>query len=388
MDWAARSKALLSPFVARRADGRDAALDAFKGIAIIGMMLVNHQPPTDHVYAPFVHALWNGWTFADTIFPAFLFAVGMSIVFALGDANGRPVPRAGVHRRIARRALLLVLISLLLVNFPYYQFDKPGLAGVLSQIAWCYLVAALLYLHTRSRTQAIVLVALLLANWAWLTLVDVPGVGRGVLTPDGASARYLDRLLFGPLAQGFETGENSPYGVLMHVSSISSTLLGLLAGRWMRTARSLGSRLAGLLVGGAALIALAALWSAALPINKLLWTSSFVLFMGGLALIVIAALYALIDILHAGAITVPLQIAGVNALFFYVFAQSVQRILVYGRFTDESGSKVRFRHYIYENWFVPIDGGKLGAMLYTLCFLALCYAVVAWLYRRRLLIKL
>jgi predicted acyltransferase len=389
MGLAGRFKSMMGLFVSRLGNVRDAALDAFKGVAIIGMIMVNH-PPAEHIYAPFRHALWHGWTFADTIFPGFLLAVGISIVLALTGPSGQPLPATrAVHLRIVRRTLFLVVISFLLVNFPYFEFDKPQLAGTLSEIAFCYFIGALLYLHTRWRTQALVLVLVLLANWAWLTVVEVPGVGRGSLTPDAASARYLDQLLLGRYARGFETGENAPYGVLVHVSMLGSTLVGMLAGQWLRIfSRLAGQKRKGLFAGGGMLVVLGLAWDLLLPINKQLWTGSFVFFMGGLALMALAALYWLIEVARAGWLTVPLQIAGINALFFYVFAQCLQRVLVYGRLADATGSTVRLRHYIYQTYFAPWDAGKPGVLLYTLLFLLVCYAVVYFLYRRRIVVKL
>ena len=381
--------ALVSMFVSRSLAGRDVALDALRGLAIIGMIIVNHQPPTGTMYSPFVHVAWHGWTLADTIFPAFLFTVGVSIVFALphaADATS-PIGRV-VYAKILRRWLLLVLISMALVNFPYYELGKLRVSGVLAQVAWCYLIVSLMHLHLRWRGMLAALLVISLSSWALLAWVIVPGFGAGQLTPEGNASRYIDHLLLGRHAEMFEFGEKGGYGLLVIYSSISSTLSGVLAAHWLRSSHPHADKINGLFGIGVALELLAFAWNAWLPINKLLWTSSFVALTTGVSLQVLAMLYWLKPLRSFETWVRPLQIAGVNALFFYVFAQSLQRVLVVGRVRGDDGVPVRFRMLIYDHLFAPWVNGKLGAMLYTLSFLSICFAVIYVMYRKRIFIKL
>ncbi len=390
MGVAQAARWILSSFVSRSLGDRDLALDAFRGLAIIGMILVNHPPPNEKMYAPFVHAAWHGWTMADTIFPAFLFAVGISIAFALPSGTGRGMPPCSpaVYLKIARRSLLLIAISVALVNFPYYELAKLKIAGVLAQIGWCYLFASLLHLHARWPAVLATIVAIWLGNWALLALLDVPGFGAGHLTPEGNASRYLDQLVFGPHAHMFDFGEKGPYGLLVIVSSISTTCIGVLAGHWLRAASGPAEKINGAFASGLGLCILANIWDAVLPINKLMWTSSFAALTAGISLQVLALFYWLIEVRQYRSWSLPLQVAGVNALVFYVFAQSFQRLLVYGRIRGEDGVPLRFRDLLFEQVFAPWVSGKFGALIYTLAFMAICFGVIVLLYRKRIYVKL
>jgi predicted acyltransferase len=381
---------LASIFISRSIEGREYALDALRGLAIIGMIIVNHQPPKGTMYAPFVHAEWHGWTLADTIFPAFLFTVGVSIVLALPNAVDRAAsaPEGTVYARIVRRWLLLVVISMVLVNFPYFELNQLRVSGVLAQVGWCYLVVSLMHLHLGWRGMLAAFVLISLSSWGALAWIDVPGFGAGQLTPDGNASRYLDHLILGRHAQMFEFGEKGGYGLLVIYSSISSTITGVLAGHWLRSAHPQSEKIAGLFAAGFALDLVACAWDTFLPINKLLWTSSFVFMTTGTALQVLGLLYWCDRLRDFKRWARPLQIAGVNALFFYVFAQSFQRLLVFGRIRGEEGVPVRLRMLIYDHVFAPWVGGKLGALLYTLAFMSVCFAVIYVLFRKKIFIKL
>jgi predicted acyltransferase len=227
-----------------------------------------------------------------------------------------------------------------------------------------------------------------LSSWGVLAGLDVPGFGAGELTPEGNASRYLDHLILGRHAQMFEFGEKGGYGLLVIYSSISSTIAGVLAGHWLRTSQPLSEKIAGLLAVGFALETLGYVWDAWLPINKLLWTSSFVVMTTGMALQMLGLLQWCVRMRDFEHWLRPLQIAGVNALFFYVFAQSLQRVLVFGRVRGEDGLPVRLRVLIYDHFFAPWVSGKLGALLYTLVFMAICFGVIYVLYRKKIFIKL
>ena len=379
----------LSQFVSRSLDHRAYPLDALRGLAIVGMVLVNGAPPTDSIYAPLVHAMWHGWTLADTVFPMFLFVVGVSIAFAVKRPVDREgAPPAGVHWKIARRALLLFAIGVVLVNFPYYEPYKLQLTGVLAHIAVCYLVVALLHLHTGWRTQLALIPAVWLIHWAVLTFLKVPGFGAGELTPLGNAARFVDQMLLGPHSHSFYAGETETSGVLAIFSSVSSTLIGLLAGRYLRSARDLPTRISGMFAAGFLLFMLGNAWNWILPVNKQLWTGSYVALTSGLSLGLLATAYWLMEMYGRKAWAKPLQIAGVNALAFYVLAAVVQRLLVYGRISGSDGLPVQLRQAIYEQLVAPWIPGKPGALVFAFAILLLCFAIAALLYREKIFFKL
>jgi predicted acyltransferase len=384
-----------SAFVSRDLARRDIALDAFRGLMILGMILVNHPPPTGALYAPLMHAAWNGWTLADTIFPGFLFAVGVAVSLAIQpDASRRsPSARLGGLGRVVRRFLLLMALNLVLINFPYYFGVQLRLNGTLALIAWCYLAAASLHILAGVRTQVVAIVLLLAVQWALLAWLPLPGAAVGTMTPDVNAARHLDALVFshalGPAwtGQGAETIALPSFGVPA-LGAIASTLIGMLAGRWMRRAAGISDGLCGLFVVSFAFLAAAMAWSEVLPVNKTLWTGSYVLLMGGIAMQLYATGVWLVREVGARAWAVPLQVAGANALFFYVLAQAVQRILVYGRIRGADGSATSLRQVVFDAYASTGLTGQFGSLVYSLMFLLACYAVVWMLFRRRIFLRL
>ncbi len=378
--------AIVGFFASRRLGSRDASVDALRGLAILIMILVNHSPPTDDRYGFLQHAPWTGWTVADTVFPVFLFLVGVSIAYS--SANRSSVSQSPPWGRIIRRTLILFAISLFLVNFPYYELDKLVVYGTLTRIAYCYFFAVTLYYLCGWRLQLMVAAGILLIQWLILTRMEVPGIGAGVLTIDGNASVYIDRLAFGSFADALHLNGPITQGLLPGASAVATTILGTLAGRWLgHTAQNAGRDYQLLAVGAAAFSA-GSLIGHFYPVSKPLWTGSYVIVMAGLALFLIGALNLLSR--HRGfrQLLVPLQIAGVNALFIYVFAQLFQRLLVYGRLVQADGTTIRFRYYIYEQWFEPLANGKPGALIYALVFLSICYAATYFLYRRRIFVKL
>jgi predicted acyltransferase len=380
----------LSQFVARSLEGRNYPLDTLRGLAIVGMILVNSAPPTDLIYPPLVHASWNGWTLADTVFPLFLFVVGVSIAFAVQRPDAtNAVRRREIYWKIGRRAVLLFAIDLGLVNFPYYELNKLQLTGVLTHIAVCYVIVALLHLHTNWRLQLALIPTICLAHWALLEYLQVPGFGAGDLTPEGNASRFVDQVLLGPHTHSFYSGQIETSGVLEIFSSVSTVLIGLLAGRWIASESTSPKRIAAMFATGFTLFVIGNVWNVILPINKALWTASYVCLTGGISLQLLAMAGWILD--HYAAVrpwAKPLQMAGVNALAFFVSAGVLQRVLVYGRVSTEGHERVMLRKMIYEEAVAPWMPGKFGALIFTVLFLLLCFAFVAFLYRKKVFIKL
>lgn len=373
-------------FLSRSLAGRDAALDVFRGLAVAGMILVNNSGPGRPVYAPLEHAPWHGWTLADLVYPGFLFIVGVSIVLSLSHSTG-PGEIGPVYGKIFRRAILLFAVGLMLVGFPYYELDKWPLTGVLQSIAACYLVASLLFLHTTWRVQVLLVALLCIGYWLMLALVPAPGFAPGTLTREGNLAGYLDRRLLGAYMLSWDD-YNDPSGLLATLSGVATVIIGMLAGHWLRSARPLGVRMRGLLAAGAGLTLLGLIWDAVLPINKNLWTGSFVAFSAGIALLTLALLYELIHRRGLSRWFKPLEIFGVNAILLYAGAYLLQRLLFLVRIDDGHGTRVRLRHLIFERVIDPVASGALGTLLYCLLFLLACLLVLGVFYRYRLFVKL
>ncbi|MCX8004027.1 MAG: hypothetical protein N2688_03575 [Burkholderiaceae bacterium] len=347
------------------------------------MLLVNHPPPGAAVAPGFVHAPWHGWTLADTIFPGFLFAVGIAVHLSLSRLG--PQRRAWAVRRVLVRFALLMALNFLLVNFPYYEAHKLLFSGTLALIAWCYALAALLYLFTGWRVQLAVAAASLALQSALLALLPVPGHGAGVLTPEGNAARFVDQWLLGWM--GPRPWPEVDLVVLPTVGSLSTTLLGVVAGQWLFGSHDRAWVLRGSLGAGVVAVLAGLLWSQVLPINKPLWTGSYVLLMAGISLLALTAFRWVIEVRGWEHWAEPLRIAGVNALFLYVFAQALQRLLVYGRVHTDGGSQ-RLRQFVYERFFLAQFPPEVAVVLYATAFLGLCFGAAWILYRYRLFLKI
>src|SRR5579863_8249908 len=277
-----------------RAD-RIQSVDVFRGLTIALMILVNNNGDFRAAYWPLLHSQWNGWTPTDLVFPFFVFIVGVSMVYSFRSRLARGDSRGSIFMHAVRRAVILFAIGVLVINsFPdHYQFDHIRIYGVLQRIAMCYLIAAVFVLWTGTRGQIVGIAACLIGYWILMRYVPVPGFGvpgRDIplLDPDRNLVAWLDRKL---LAGHLYEGTRDPEGMLSTIPAVATCLLGLLTGDWLRSARTAQQKVLGMLVSGLVGAAVGAFFNQWLPINKKLWTSSFVLFTGGLALICLALCY-------------------------------------------------------------------------------------------------
>jgi predicted acyltransferase len=270
---------VISDVIADAPQRRLDALDVFRGLTIAGMILVSTPGTWSAVYTPLDHAAWNGWTPTDLVFPFLLFAMGAAVPFAL--ARRRRVPQL-VRRHVIRRAAILFALGLLLnaiEGAPAIAWATFRIPGVLQRIALVYLAVAWLTERVSLRGQIAVAVSALVGYWAAMTLVPVPGVGAGVLTPAGNLASYVDRAILGGhmLNRVWD-----PEGLLSTVPAVVTALCGVFAGDWLKE-RGQRHRSGWLWAAGLALMLAGLAWGVWFPLNKNLWTSSFALFSAGLA---------------------------------------------------------------------------------------------------------
>ena len=339
------------------------SLDAFRGLTIAGMLVVN-SPGNNAAYAPLEHAQWHGCTPTDLVFPFFLFIVGAAAAFALArrkEAGEVPWPQ------MLRRAAALFGLGLFLCAIPDWHPETIRILGVLQRIALCYLAVSWIYLKTGPRGQA-ALAGALLAGYA-AALAWAP------LTPEASLPCRLDRLLLGRHA--YHQGLFDPEGVLSTLPAIATTLLGLLAGQWLRSARLAMTKVWGLALAGAAAAAAGAVWSLWLPLNKSLWTSSYVLYTGGLAAMTLAACYWVLDVRGWRAWAGPLEVLGVNAIAAYVLPILGLKFLVLTRVGGEQ-LRIRICDLMFGTWLSPMN----ASLAFALSYLAL-WTGVFWLFRRK-----
>ena len=292
------------------------SLDVFRGLTIALMIIVNSQA-TRSPYGILAHADWDGCTLADLVFPFFLFIVGISSVISL-KKQAQVKSKSSLYTGIVQRSLILFCVGVLLNAIPYH-FDIATIRifGILQRIALCYLICAIIYLNTTARTQMILFLAIIIGYWLLMTQIPVPGHGINQLTVEGNWATYVDQLLFSP-AHLYDKVYD-PEGGLSSIPSIATTLAGVLVGQLLLTSLSNERKCSIMGVAGCVFLVLGWLWGYSFPINKSLWTSSFVLWTGGYALITFALCFWIIDILGYTKWTLPLKIFGMNALFAFIF---------------------------------------------------------------------
>jgi predicted acyltransferase len=362
------------------ADRRILSIDVFRGLTVAGMVLVNNPGTWGAVYVPLRHADWHGWTPTDLIFPFFLFIVGVAIPLALGRrllGEGR----AGIVLRILRRAAIIFALGLVLHAVSNFDAATIRLPGVLQRIAACYLVAALLFVFTPWRTQAALAGGALLAYWALLTLVPVPGFGAGDLGKEGNLAAWLDRAVLGPhiwrLGRVYD-----PEGILSTLPAIATTLFGVLTGHFVKSAPSTGAAVKGLAWSGAAGIVIGLAWGQVFPINKALWTSSYAVFTAGAALLALAACAWMIEVKGWTWWTRPFVIFGVNALAVFFLSTLLAIILVRVHVVDGAGQTRVLQVVLYDRFFAPWLRPATASLAWALGNVLLWLLVMWTLYRK------
>jgi predicted acyltransferase len=382
------------------------ALDVFRGLTIAGMLLVNNPGNWGAIYPPLQHAPWHGWTLTDLIFPFFLFIVGITTHLSLRKREpNEMVPR------IIRRGLMIVLLGLILNAFPFYWWLQiPGnpdptlwqrivyrlehlrFAGVLQRIGIAYMAAALLTLRTSRRQQIAIIASILIGYWMLMTIVPVPGTGTiGALLinqPDKTLAAWIDRAVLGTNHIWAQSKTWDPEGPLSTIPAVATAMLGVFAGRWLtEKRRPLLERIVGLYGVGCLAIVGASLWSWLFPINKNLWTSTYVIFTAGFACVVLATCLWIIDVHQIHGWTKPFVIYGVNPLIAFVGTGMMARLIDSILKIELGGRKVSLHQASYQLWFEPYFPAKFASLLWALCFLTLWLGILAVLHRRNIIVK-
>jgi predicted acyltransferase len=352
------------------------SLDAFRGFAIAGMLLVNNPGTWDPAVVPrlLLHAEWNGCTFADLIFPFFLFAVGMSMPFsdAKRKENGVPVWKGILIA--ARRALLLYLLGAFLksasINAPVLHF------GILQRIGVLYFIVYLL-LPLKARWQATIGVSLLFVWWAILAFVHGPGVIPGSFDRDVNAAQYLDSFILVP--EDKET-------IISMIPGISTVLAGLLVGRFLMSHKEPKEIMRMLAAGAAAGIIIGLIWDVVVPLNKILWTASFMVYTAGWSCLVFLLFYWVIEVQKMLKLAFPLIIYGMNAITLYVFTGLFVRWVMLSWKVTYDGTTTSLTGYFYRT-FASFAGPTIGSLLYSTVIIVIGWLLCYWMFRRKLFLK-
>src|SRR6266550_816030 len=363
------------------------SLDVFRGLTVVGMVLVNNPGSWAHIYWPLEHAEWNGWTPTDLIFPFFLFIVGVAIPLAFGKRIERADSRRALFLKVLYRSAIIFLLGEFLAGFPYFHLSTIRIPGVLQRIAVCYFLASLIFLKTRPRTQAIIAVALLIIYWRVMKHFPAPGYYAGDWGKEGSLASYIDRRVFGPhiWKQGIVY---DPEGLLSTMGALATTLFGVLTGNYLRDkTRTPIERVAHLFIAGVCCVVAGWGWNAWFPVNKALWTSSYVFFTAGLALQFLALCYWLIDIKGFKRWTKPFVIFGVNAIVLFVGTGVMARLMGLIKVSRPDGTRQSLQGLIYNNAFASWLPPNLSSLAFAISFILLWLFFMWLLYRKNIIIK-
>ena len=417
------------------------SLDAFRGLTIAGMTLVNNPGTWSSIYGPLKHAEWHGVTPTDYIFPFFLFIVGVAIPISL-PRRVRDGISSQTYLGISARAAKIFLLGIVIYAIPFFDFaeadgpqwikllisigfsaalffyltDRKKMAGiiagvsviaiagiyaagigmvghdpatmripgVLQRIAVCYFVVSIIYLHTDWKHQAAVGAALLLIYWFIMTVITVPGCAVTSIDDKACNlAAYVDRLVLTENHLWSQAKVYDPEGLLSTVPAIVTTICGVLTGTWLRTDRSKFEKGGGLFFGGTILLSAGWSWSLLFALNKALWTSSYVLYTAGLALLTLGFCYWLIDVKGYHRWSKPLVIFGVNALALYAFSGIMSNLLGLIKLPGDLTLQDWLFGNLFLSWADPINASLAFAVSYVLLWLTIMWVF----YKKGIFIK-
>ena len=374
------------------------SLDAFRGFTIAAMLLVNNPGDWGHLYGPLEHAKWNGWSFTDWIFPFFVFISGLSMTISLGRRAALGDDKPALLLQTARRAAIIVAIGLALNLIPNFNLDTLRIPGVLQRLGLCTLLTAPIVLWWGWRGQALWALGLLAAYSLVQLCVPVPDANgiwhTGSLAPGEDVGAWLDRLLMdGHLWRTSKTWD--PEGLLSTVPAVASQLAGVLAGHLLAARRDAMEKTAWFMVSGLACLWIGELLGAWLmPINKSLWTPSYVFAMAGWASLLFGTFYWLLDAMpmpllraRLARLAHPSVVFGMNALFIFAFSGLVAKMLGFIKWLQADGTTLTLKGWLY----APIQGLALApvnaSLLFALSFVASMYLVAWVMWKKRWFVK-
>ena len=425
--------------------GRLISLDVFRGITIAGMTLVNNPGTWSTIYSPLKHAEWHGITPTDYIFPFFLFIVGAAIPIAFAKRL-KEGPSRDIYYKILSRGAKIFALGLVIYAIPFFRWGETDLSqfwkiliaigfsatlylylvdklsaaaialgitaaliivfylagthfvwmdlatvripGVLQRIAVCYVIASIIFLNTSWKQQVIIGVAILIAYWLLMTLIPVPGCAVTTIDDKACNlAAYLDRTILTSDHLWSAAKVFDPEGILSTLPSIVTTMCGALTGKWLIEDLDRVEKANGIFFAGTILTAAGWSWSLLFPLNKALWTSSFVLYTAGLALLTLGVCYWLIDVKRMSWWTKPFVIFGVNALALYVFSGILSNLLGAIAIVSADGTSISLQEWIYNTLFLSWADPINASLLYGLAYVGFWLLMMWVLYRKRIFIK-
>ncbi|MEY5041113.1 MAG: hypothetical protein RLZZ414_655 [Bacteroidota bacterium] len=394
------------------------SIDFLRGLTIFLMIVVNNPGSwgtwdsenavwVNHLFLPLSHAAWHGATSTDMIFPFFIFIMGCSIAFALGKKK-ETQPKNQLILTVIKRGALIFLLGFLKDNFPFVYFNIEGelllkefgayrIMGVLQRLGIVFMLTGSLFLLTNWKQQLYIAVAILLAYWG-IIHIEISGAFVKDLNKQGFYnfGTYLDHLILG--GRHFWINNWEPEGLLgTFTTSVSTCLIGVLSGQWIMSDKTLLEKISGLFAIGGVLVVLGLFWDFALPINKGLWTSSYVVYAGGIAMLCTAFSLWIIDYLQFTKFTTPAIKFGSNALTAYLLSELVSNLVHFIPLNGGSISSIMadFILSIFTKtpYMLIIENhpdliyAKIASHIYAIIWIIPFYLLLSWMYKKKIFIK-
>ncbi|RZL68135.1 MAG: DUF5009 domain-containing protein [Pedobacter sp.] len=372
------------------------SLDFFRGLTVAAMILVNNPGSWGHIYAPLEHAEWNGCTPTDLVFPFFLFIVGVSIAYAMGSKKLDPATHNKTILKALKRALTLFSLGLFLAffprNFSTFNFVESlqtiRIPGVLQRIGVVFFISSVIFLKSSEKTIFRTIVIILFTYWALMTFVPVPDVGYANLEKETNLGAWLDRTILTEAHLWKSAKTWDPEGILSTLPAIASGLIGVLVGVYLkRKDVDAAVKISWLFAVGVLITLAGLLWDLQFPINKSLWTSSYVLYTGGLATIILALCYWIIDVNKYNRFTKPFVIYGVNAITVFFVSGLMPRLVNMIKIKQPNSEEMGALSSFYQSFFVPYFSPINASLAYAIVFIMFFYVILWVMYKKNIIIK-
>ncbi len=372
------------------------SLDFFRGLTVASMILVNNPGSWGNIYAPLEHAEWNGCTPTDLIFPFFLFIIGVSIAYAMGS---KKLDQASHNRTILKalkRALILFGLGFILAIFPrnFATYDlidaikNVRIPGVLQRISLVFFIAAFIFLKSSEKTIFKTIVVILVGYWILMMFVPVPGLGYANLEKETNLGAWLDRTILTEAHLWKSSITWDPEGILSTFPAVATALFGVLVGIYLKKKDiAAANKIAWLFSIGVFATLAGLIWDLNFPINKALWTSSYVLYTGGLATIILALCYWIIDVNKYNNFTKPFVIYGVNAITVFFVSGLMPRLVNMIKVELPDGEEIGALSWVYQTFFVPYFSPINASLAYAITFIMFFFVILWFMYKKNIIIK-
>ena len=382
------------------------SLDVFRGLTIAGMILVNNPGSWSTIYPALQHAKWNGCTPTDYIFPFFLFIVGVAITISLTKRKESGVDQKKLIWQIFKRGLIIFAIGIFMAAWPFWNFTDDKfidlsllrIPGVLQRIGVVYFITSLIFLKTNIKSQAVIGILLLVVYWIIMTLIPVPGYGIpnlnvATLTDPVTQEKFapnlagwLDHLILGNhMWKASKVWD--PEGILSTIPAIATCLSGVMLGHWLRSKNDASTKTSWMFVFGNFAILIGVIWDMWFPMNKSLWTSSYVMFTSGMALLFFGMCYWIIDVKGIKWWTKPFVVYGMNAITVFALSGLVAKTMGIIKVTNDLGEKISLNKYLYQQIFVPYFSPLNASLAWALTYVLIWLGLMWILYAKKIFIK-